>query len=194
MMAELEQKCLIITPHNVKLRESLEGLMISVIEPTLVEIGFQKRNIDVTHRMVEKKTISVKIITRIIEDALCIVNLTGLDPFVMYKLAFRHATSKPVVVLAEEGTNLPFELKDEQTIFYDNTILGAVKLRSSLKDILISIFHLSEYTSSNPILNLLNDQAMIANLRADEDEEGKMDVLIRKMYDIDQKLTRLLDE
>ncbi|MFJ8236467.1 hypothetical protein ACIQ34_12045 [Ureibacillus sp. NPDC094379] len=193
-MAELEQKCFIITPNNEKQRESLEGLMISVIEPTLVEIGFQKRNIDVTYRMAEKKPISAKIITRIIEDALCIVNLTGLDPYVMYKLAIRHATSKPVVVLAEEGTNLPFELKDEQTIFYQNTILGEVKLRSSLKDILISIFHLSEYTSSNPILNLLKDQDMIANLRPDKDEEGKMDVLIRKMYDIDQKLTRLLDE
>jgi len=193
-MAELEQKCLIITPSNKKLRESLEGLMISVIEPTLVEIGFQKRNIDVTHRMIEKKTISANIITRIIEDSLCIVNLTGLDPFVMYKLALRHATSKPVVVLAEEGTNLPIELKDEQTIFYENTILGAVKLKSSLKDILISIFHLSEYTPSNPIFNLFKDQALLAKLRADEEEENEMDVLIRKIVDIDKKLKRLLDE
>lgn len=154
--------------------------MISVIEPTLVEIGFQKRNIDVTHRMIEKKTISANIITRIIEDALCIVNLTGLDPFVMYKLALRHATSKPVVVLAEEGTNLPIELKDEQTIFYENTILGAVKLKSSLKDILISIFHLSEYTPSNPIFNLLKIRRCLLSFALMRKKKAKWTSLFEK--------------
>ncbi|GLC89347.1 hypothetical protein [Lysinibacillus piscis] len=161
-----EKRCFIITPigsTESEIRRATEGLIEAVIIPTLNELGFKSKNINVAHRISESGSINRQIITRIIEDDLNIVNLTGLNPNVMYELAVRHAIAKPVIMLAEEGTSLPFDIVDQRTIFYRNDMLGAVQLKEDLTNFVKAA--LNNEKVENPLIQLIQEQSALNNIQ-----------------------------
>lgn len=160
-----EKKCFIITPiggNETGIRRATEGLIEAVIIPALNELGFINENIGVAHRISESGSINRQIIKRIIEDDLAIVNLTGLNPNVMYELAVRHAIAKPIVMLAEEDTRLPFDIVDQRTIFYKNDMLGVVQLKEDLKTFVLAA--LSKTEIENPLIQLIQENNALNNI------------------------------
>ena len=129
------RRAFVITPiggPDSLIRRATDGLLDSVIAPVLeVELGF---TMVVAHRMSDAGSISDQVIDRVLNDELVVVNLTGLNPNVMYELAVRHCARKPVVILAEEGTKLPFDIVDQRTVFYTNDMLGVSQLRPQFRD------------------------------------------------------------
>lgn len=157
--------CFIITPigsNESSIRRATEGLIEAVIIPALIEVGFEVSNISVAHRISESGSINRQIIKKIIEDDLAIVNLTGLNPNVMYELAVRHAIAKPLVMLAEEGTNLPFDIVDQRTIFYKNDMLGAVQLKDDLINFVQS--SIANTKVENPLINMIQENNALSNV------------------------------
>jgi hypothetical protein len=63
-------------------------------------------------------TITTAIIEKLKESDLVIADLTYLNPNVFYELAIRHAINKPVILIAQEGTNIPFDVTTERVVFY----------------------------------------------------------------------------
>lgn len=51
---------------------------------------------------------------------LCIVDLTGLNPNVLFEFGIRYQTGLPFVLCAETGTEIPFDTSFIRTILYDN--------------------------------------------------------------------------
>lgn len=63
-------------------------------------------------------TITSQIIDHIMDCELVIADLSNLNPNVFYELAIRHAVNKPVILIATQGTQIPFDIKLERVVFY----------------------------------------------------------------------------
>ncbi|MBD5508684.1 MAG: hypothetical protein HDR05_11735 [Lachnospiraceae bacterium] len=132
-MATTEDKkvCFVITPigdNNSDIRRHIDGIIDQAIEPALGE----KYEIEVAHRKYEIGSINDRVVKSVFEADLVIANLTSLNPNVMYELAIRYSFGKPAIVIAEERTKLPFDVVDENTIFYVNDPAGANELKQKL--------------------------------------------------------------
>lgn len=63
-----------------------------------------------------------------------VCDFTGTNPNVFYEAGLAHAWSKSTIFIAERGTALPFDTRDEATIIYDNTDLGLKELWYKILD------------------------------------------------------------
>lgn len=123
--------CFVITPigdNNSDIRRHIDGIIDQAIEPALGE----KYDIEVAHRKYEIGSINDRIIRSVLDSDLVIANLTNTNPNVMYELAVRYSFGKPAIVIAEKGTKLPFDVIDENTIFYVNDPAGANELKQQI--------------------------------------------------------------
>lgn len=126
-----KKKCFVITPigsETDKIRRHIDGIIDASIKPAL-EPDYK---INVAHKISITGSITKQIINEIYCSDLVIANLTNKNPNVMYELAFRHYLGKPVIMIAEKGTDLPFDLISERTIFYENDAKGVLELKDEL--------------------------------------------------------------
>lgn len=130
-MGEIKKKCFIITPigdNNSEIRRHIDG----IIDQSIVPAFGEKYDIDVAHRKYEIGSINDRVIRSVFEADLVVANLTQINPNVMFELAIRYSHGKPAIVIAEEGTKLPFDIIDENTLFYVNDPFGANELKIRL--------------------------------------------------------------
>lgn len=91
-----------------------------ILKPILKKYGFN--DIKPAYEIMVFGIIETQIVERILNDDLVVANLTENNPNVMYELAIRHATAKPIIQVCENGTVLPFNIQNSRTIFYENSI------------------------------------------------------------------------
>ena len=80
-----------------------------------------------------------EIIKQIIKSRLIIANITGRNPNVMYELGVAHALGKPTIVVAQDFTDIPFDLNSKRIIIYKNEEQLQRRLETSITDMLINI-------------------------------------------------------
>lgn len=130
--AAVRKVCFVIAPiggDGTAIRRATDGLIEAAIEPVMEELGF---NVVIAHRIAHTGSITAVVINHILDAELVVVDLTGLNPNVMYELAVRHATELPLVTIARSGTELPFDVKDQNTLSYSDDMKGVIELRGKL--------------------------------------------------------------
>jgi len=145
---ENQRKCFVVTPigpDGSQTRRAADGLIAAVIEPTLSKLNFETF---VAHKIDAPGSITRQVIEFLLSADLVVANLTELNPNVMYEVAVRHCTGKPIVVMAEHGTKLPFDLSDERTVFFHNDMHGAMDVRPALESAIASALTLAEPDNS----------------------------------------------
>lgn len=180
------KKCFVISPigaDNSSTRRAVDGLMKTVIRPALEEFGFM---VDIAHEIDRPGNITKQVINHIIEDEIVIANLTGLNPNVMYELAIRHATRAPVVCLALQGTELPFDIYNERTIFYFDDMNGVQELIPRLKKAVQEAMLEKEH--DNPIYSAITSSTIMKQVQA-----GDTQAYILKRLDQIESIVKDID-
>lgn len=172
------KNCFFITPigkNDSPEHKKLTGIMNNILEPVLKSKDYK---LEVAHTMDTPGSINDQIFTSIIESELVIVNLSGLNANVMYEVAVRHSFGKPCIMICENGTNLPFDLIADRTIFFDDSIEGSGILKD---EILKKIVHLEQDgTHDNPVYRALKKTA----IRSESQENSGTNVLIDMLEDL----------
>lgn len=188
---EVEEKktCFIITPiggDNTEIRRAAEGIIDAVIQPILESLGFE---VAVAHRMYRTGSITKQVLSRIINDDLVIANLSGLNPNVMYELAVRHSVRKPLVQICEKGTNLPFDINEERTIFFTNDMAGVVEIKEQFEYMVKEAMEDKE--PDNPVYRA-TEETMI--LKAVEKQDPEKFNILKRMDEFESKILSMLSK
>lgn len=182
---EQGKKCFIITPIGDNGSETFrmaKGVIESVIKPLLENYGYD--DVKPAYEINESGMITTQIINRIIDDDLVICNLTGNNPNVMYELCLRHVVAKPIIHICQNGTTLPFDIKDSRTIFYKNDMLGVQELKSQMEDFLKEINYSEDYID-NPVYNAKRMSNLLKDVPVGSDKQVEIELLQNILDKID---------
>ena len=114
----MQRRAFVISPigePGSEIREHADDVFKFIIKPAMDECGIEAIRSD---HLAEPGTISSQMFREILNDDLCIAVLTGRNPNVYYELAIAQAASRPVILLAEQGELLPFDVADMRTVQY----------------------------------------------------------------------------
>ena len=164
------------------MRRSTDGLLQAVIKPVLDGIGLR---VFVAHEIAEPGSITHQVISHLLDDDVVIANLSGLNPNVMYELAVRHAARRPVVIIAERGTILPFDIADERTVFFVDDMAGVEELKPRLAEAVNAVLRTNEVT--NPIYRVIAATIVQQDPATNETERFILD----RLESIDERLVSL---
>ncbi len=180
------KRCFVITPiggDGSAARRAADGLVDAVVEPALKRLGY---HVEVSHRIPRAGSITSQVIDLLLNVDVVIANLTDLNPNVMYELAVRHAARLPVIMIAEVGTQLPFDVADERTLFYTNDMAGGTDLMPRLEKAIETA--VSEENPDNPIYRVVQMKVI--------KEVGKIDApgfILDRLASLEQMTGQLLN-
>ena len=112
----------------------------------------------------------------------------------MFEIGMRYSFGKPALVIAEEGTRLPFDVIDENTLFYINDPKGAAELRKKIGQFVERIDYGRE--DYGPIVSTLQKAAMLKNIEngIEDSETKKLFTAFNDRMDKIEKLVRQIQE
>src|SRR2546421_1480121 len=113
------KRCFIISPigqEGTPIREHADDVFDYIIKPAMDECGIEAWRSDHLH---EPGKISEQMFRAILNEDLCIALLTGYNPNVFYELAVAQCAGRPVIIMAEKGHSLPFDIQDLRCVYYD---------------------------------------------------------------------------
>ena len=114
-----------------------DELYEEVIQPVCADLGINSYRASDIYR---PGVVLQDIIQGLAESNVIIAEITPANPNVFYELGYSHALHKPVILLAERDTPLPFDVGGYRVIFYENAIRGKSSLESELRRHLSNIF------------------------------------------------------
>ncbi|MGG1480444.1 hypothetical protein ABE402_05840 [Bacillus smithii] len=125
-----EKKCFVITPigpNDSAIRKRSDQVYKYIIVPCVEKFGYKQENIIRADKISKPGAITHQIIDHVINADLVVADLTEQNPNVFYELAIRHAIRKPYVQICDINTELPFDIQNQRTIYFDYKDLDSVE-------------------------------------------------------------------
>jgi hypothetical protein len=118
-MDKRPRQCFVISPIGTEgsdIRRHANEVLKHIIAPAMERCDIKAVRSD---ELDMPGRISDQMFQHLLGDDLCIALLTGYNPNVFYELAIAHSARRPVIIMAEKGMELPFDIKDLRCVFYD---------------------------------------------------------------------------
>jgi len=114
-----QKSCFVISPigeSKSAIREHADDLFDYIIKPACEAADFVPQRADHDTR---SGIITEQMYDCILGDDLLIAVLTFHNPNVFYEVAIAEAAARPIILMIEEGTSIPFDIKDRRVLTYD---------------------------------------------------------------------------
>lgn len=182
------RRCFVISPigsAGSDIRDRADDVRDYVVKPAVEPLGYRVERAD---DIADPGMIMQQVVDAIVEAELVVADLTALNPNVLYELAIRHETGKPVITIAERGTDVPFDLNQVRTIFFDHTNLRSVhRCQDHIREQALATER-AGFQPHNPIVNAKSMKAW----KASGDSNVQRDVSIMQMLqDVSSGLSTL---
>jgi hypothetical protein len=132
----------------------------------------------------EPGQITAQAVQHCLKAKAAVADLTGGNPNVYYELSVRHGALLPVVLIAEVGTKLPFDISQSRVIFFDHTDLRSAG--KAKEDLQAQIEASLSGTPHNPI----SDGMRLAQLQTGDAEEQTLAIMLDRF----QRLTEVTED
>lgn len=127
-MSQTPAKCFALMPFD----DTITKVYNTLLKPPLETKGFQVRRAD---SLSNHRSILQDIVEGIAEADLVIADMTGLNANVSYELGMAHALGKRTVIITQDISTLPFDLKVYRAIEYSTEFSEASELTELVKEI-----------------------------------------------------------
>lgn len=184
MASDFNWECFFIAPIGAdgsEIRKRSDGVRDWIVKPAVASHRLKVIRAD---DVGEPGQITAQAVEHCLQARAAVADLTGGNPNVYYELSVRHGAQLPVVLIAEQGTPLPFDISQSRVIFFDHTDLASAgKAKAELEQ---QIRASLTGTPDNPIA----DGMRLAQLQDSGDVEGQ--ALARVLSRLD-RLTAAVD-
>ena len=188
MGIDFDQECFFIAPigdDGTEVRRRSDGVRDWVVKPAAeAAAGLQTIRAD---DVGEPGQITAQAVQHCLKAKGAVADLTGGNPNVYYELSIRHGAQSPVVLIANEGTKLPFDISQSRVIFFDNTDLNSAGEAKEALELQIRA------SLDSPPDNPISDGMRLAQLQAGDAEEQTLAVVLDRLQRLAQ-LTEQIDE
>lgn len=184
--------CFIVCPigaDDSPQRQRSDKVLKHIIEPICDELGFTVTRVD---KLLSVDKIDNTIVEYLSTAHLVIADMTDHNPNAFYEIGYRHALNKPLILIKDEETPIPFDLSSVRSINYMLTDLDKVAdTKERLKGTIVS-FDIQEETEGSATENPTkvekpNSMPLLLNIQ-DDLREIKELIKARNDKDIEQIL------
>ncbi|MCK4458653.1 MAG: hypothetical protein KAU52_02895 [Methanosarcinales archaeon] len=131
-MSEDRKRCFVIMPFSQTAAEHTEEYWTKhfkfFLKPLIKDCSLE------AHRSKPLRGSIVKqIITDLVMSSVVVADLTDANPNIYWELGVRQSFRHRTILIAQNGTELPFDIKDTGTLFYDPDHLDVDDFRNNFK-------------------------------------------------------------
>ena len=115
-----ENMCFVVSPigePDSPVRIRANRVFEKLIAPAADRLGLRPLRADQIER---PGLISIQMLNYLVRAPLVIADATGNNPNVLYEIGVRHAIGKPLIQIAELGSELPFDIESIRRIEFDS--------------------------------------------------------------------------
>ena len=163
-MSEDRKRCFVIMPFSQTTDEHTEDYWTKhyerFLEPLIEECQLE------AHRSKPLRgSIVRQIIENLVKSSVVVADLTDANPNVYWELGVRQSFRHGTILIAQKDTELPFDIKDTGTIFYDPDVEG---FRKDFKDAIKDCLENSDRTDSHVLETLSGRGTLYEIIRREE--------------------------
>ena len=149
--------------------EAFDQIYNLFLTPTLIDAGYEVSRADDIR---SSRNILEDIVRALVEATLVVADLTDSNANVYYELGLAHAMGKPVILLAQEIDELPFDLRSYRVIPYKTHFAEMERAKKQLTEIASGLLDGSVRFGS-PVSDFVPDAAPRSIRAASTPEEGE---------------------
>lgn len=132
-MSEDRKRCFVIMPFSQTTDEHTEDYWTKHYKHFLKPLIEECSTLEAHRSTALREDITRQIILDLVESPVVVADLTDANPNVYWELGVRQSFMHGTITIAQDGTELPFDISSKGTLFYDSTHLDEDEFRKNFK-------------------------------------------------------------